>query len=216
MSLLGNALFGPKSLSGYNQTPDQLTQAYTPQTYSVDTSRYNALGEEFLNPYSSRNRGMYNDLKKMGVDAAAQQYLNSMRMQAAGQNPFATGQLQSSLASNLEGTRQAYNSYLNNAYQTGTGLFGYGLQGSMANAAAQNAAAMQGSQAALNYGLQKMQADATMQAMRAQNKTGFWGGLLGNAIGAAPAAIFGVPSLTSGSKGLLDYLNIKLPGQGGE
>jgi len=86
----------------------------------------------------------------------------------------------------------------------------------MANAAAQNAAAMQGSQAALNYGLQKMQADATIQAMRAQNKTSFWGGLLGNAIGAAPAALFGVPSLTSGSKGLLDYLNIKLPGQGGE
>jgi len=45
--------------------------------------------------------------------------------------------------------------------------------------------------------------------MRAQNKTDFWGGLLANAIGATPAAIFG-------SKGLLDYLNIKLPGQGGE
>ena len=103
--------------------------------------------------------------------------------------------MQSSIASKLEGTRNAYNSYLNNAYQTGTGLLGYGLQGSMANAAAQNAAAMQGSQAALNYGLQKMQADATMQAMRAQNKTDFWGGLLANAIGATPATIFGLRQL---------------------
>ena len=45
---------------------------------------------------------MYNDLKKMGADAAAQQYLNSMRMQAAGQNPFATGQLQSSRTASKE------------------------------------------------------------------------------------------------------------------
>jgi len=50
-----------------------------------------------------------------------------------------------------------------------------------------------------------------MQTMRAQNKTGFWGGLLANAIGAAPAGLFGTPSLTSGTKGLLDYLGIKLP-----
>jgi len=35
----------------------------------------------------------------------------------------------------------------------------------------------------------------TMQAMRAQNKTGFWGGLLANAIGATPAAIFGLRQL---------------------
>jgi hypothetical protein len=204
MSWLGNALFGQSRLKGYDMTPQQLTQAYTPKTYSVDTSRYTALGEEFLDPYSSRNRGMYNDLKKVGVDAAAQQYLNSMRMQAAGQNPFATGQLQSSLASNLEGTRQAYNSYLNNAYQTGTGLLGYSLQGNLANAAAQNTAAMQGSQSALNYQLQKMQADAAMQMQRSQNQSGFFGGLFGNLVGAAPALLFG----TQSSAGLLKLLGL--------
>ena len=53
---------GQSRLKGYNMTPQQLTQAYTPKTYSVDTGRYTALGEEFLDPYSSRNRGMYNDL----------------------------------------------------------------------------------------------------------------------------------------------------------
>ncbi len=204
MSWLGNALFGQSRLKGYDMTPQQLTQAYTPKTYSVDTSRYTALGEEFLDPYSSRNRGMYNDLKKVGVDAAAQQYLNSMRMQAAGQNPFATGQLQSSLASNLEGTRQAYNSYLNNAYQTGTGLLGYSLQGNLANAAAQNTAAMQGSQSALNYQLQKMQADAAMQMQRSQNQSGFFGGLFGNLVGASPALLFG----TQSQAGLLKLLGI--------
>jgi len=204
MSWLGNALFGQSRLKGYNMTPQQLTQAYTPKTYSVDTSRYTALGKEFLDPYSSRNRGMYNDLKKVGVDAAAQQYLNSMRMQAAGQNPFATGQLQSSLASNLEGTRQAYNSYLNNAYQTGTGLLGYSLQGNLANAAAQNTAAMQGSQSALNYQLQKMQADAAMQMQRSQNQSGFFGGLFGNLVGASPALLFG----TQSPAGLLKLLGL--------
>lgn len=204
MSWLGNALFGQSRLKGYDMTPQQLTQAYTPKTYSVDTSRYTALGKEFLDPYSSRNRGMYNDLKKVGVDAAAQQYLNSMRMQAAGQNPFATGQLQSSLASNLEGTRQAYNSYLNNAYQTGTGLLGYSLQGNLANAAAQNTAAMQGSQSALNYQLQKMQADAAMQMQRSQNQSGFFGGLFGNLVGASPALLFG----TQSPAGLLKHLGL--------
>ena len=110
------------------------------KTTNVDTSEYSSMGKDFLNPNSSRNRGMYNNLKQMGVDAIAQQYLNGARMGAMGQNPFANQQMRSGLSNNLAQTQQAYNGYLNNAYTTGSGLMGQALQGDMANAQAQNMA----------------------------------------------------------------------------
>jgi hypothetical protein len=63
---------------------------------------------------------------------------------------------------------------------------------------------MQGSQSALNYQLQKMQADAAMQMQRGQNQSGFFGGLFGNLVGASPALLFGTQSPT----GLLNLLGL--------
>jgi len=115
-------------------------------TEKVDTSRYMGWGSEFLDPNSTRNRGMYNSLKQMGIDSVAQQYLSGAKMQAMGQNPFAQDQYRAGLSNSLGQTQNAYNSYLNNAYNTGSGLLGYGLQGDMANANATNASRMQAAQ----------------------------------------------------------------------
>jgi len=112
----------------------------------VDTSQYSQLGGEFFNPNSTRNRGMYNSLKQMGIDSVAQQYLSGAKMQAMGQNPFAQDQYRAGLSNSLGQTQNAYNSYMNNAYNTGSGLLGYGLQGDMANANATNASRMQAAQ----------------------------------------------------------------------
>ena len=135
----------------------------------VNTGEYTGLGREFFDPNSARNRGMYNNLKNMGIDSVAQQHLGGMRMQAAGQNPFANEQYRGGLSQNLGQTQNAYNQYMQNAYNIGSGLFGYALQGNMANAQAENMARMQHS----------------------ANKKDFWGGLLGNAVAAAPKFLFG-------------------------
>ena len=134
----------------------------------VNTDQYSQMGSQFMDPNSSLNRGMYNQLKRMGIDSAAQQYLSGMRMQAAGQNPFANEQYQSGLSNNLGQTQNAYNQYMQGAQQTGSGLFGYALQGNMQNAQSQNA--------------------ANMSAQ--QNKNQFLGGLFGSAIGALPSFLF--------------------------
>lgn len=138
------------------------------KTRDVDVSQQQQLGNEFLNPNSQRNRGMYNTLRNMGIDSAAMQHLGGMRMQAAGQNPFANEQYRSSLSNNVQQTQGAYNQYLQNAYGMGSGLLGQALQGNMQNAGATNASRMQAS----------------------QSKTDFWGGLFANAIQAAPAYLF--------------------------
>lgn len=138
------------------------------KTRDVDVSQQQQLGSEFLNPNSRRNLGMYNTLRNMGIDSAAMQHLGGMRMQAAGQNPFANEQYRSSLSNNIQQTQGAYNQYLQNAYSMGSGLLGQALQGNMSNAAATNSARMQA----------------------AQNKTDFWNGLLSNVVQAAPAFLF--------------------------
>ena len=142
----------------------------------VDTSQYSQLGNDFLNPNSQRNRGMYNSLKQMGIDSIAQQYLSGAKMQAMGQNPFAQDQYRAGLSNSLWQTQNAYNSYLNNAYNTGSGLLGYGLQGDMANANASN--------------MSRMQA--------AQNRAGFYGGLFASAMQAAPSFLFPGAAPTGG------------------
>ena len=138
---------------------------------NVDTSEYSQLGKEFFDPNSMRNRGMYNNLKNMGIDSAAQQYLSGMKMQAAGQNPFANQQYRSNLAQVTEQTHNAYNQYMQGAQGIGSGLFGYALQGNMANAQAQN----------------------TANQMASQRKSDFWGGLLGSVVGALPGLLFPAP-----------------------
>ena len=138
------------------------------KTVDVDVSQQQQLGNEFLDPNSQRNRGMYNMLRNMGIDSAAMQYLGGMRMQAADQDPFANEQYRSSLINNVQQTQGAYNQYLQNAYGMGSGLLGQALQGSMQNAGAKNA--------------------ARMQAW--QNKTNFWGDMLANIVQAAPTYLF--------------------------
>ena len=138
------------------------------KTRDVDVSQQQQLGNEFLNPNSQRNRGMYNTLRNMGIDSAAMQHLGGMRMQAAGQNPFANEQYRSSLSNNIQQTQNAYNQYLQNAYGMGSGLLGQALQGNMSNAAATNMARMQA----------------------AQNKYDLMSGLLANAMQALPAFLF--------------------------
>jgi hypothetical protein len=140
-------------------------------TAKVDTSEYSELGKEFFDPNSMRNRGMYNNLKNMGIDSAAQQYLSGMKMQAAGQNPFANQQYRSNLAQGIEQTHNAYNQYMQGAQGVGSGLFGYALQGNMANAQAQN----------------------TANQIASQRKSDFWGGLLGSVVGALPGLLFPAP-----------------------
>jgi hypothetical protein len=140
----------------------------TPKIKTVDTAPYMSAGKDFLNPQSSVNRGMFNNLKQMGIDAAAQQYMQGARMQAMGQNPFAQDQWKSALSNNLGQTQNAYSGYLNNAYGIGSSLLGQALQGNLANAQARN-----------------------MANMNAQNnKSDFWGGLFANALGAAPSFLF--------------------------
>ena len=139
------------------------------KTVDVDVSQQQQLGNEFLNPNSQRNRGMYNTLRNMGIDSAAMQHLGGMRMQAAGQNPFANEQYRSSLSNNVKQTQGAYNQYLQNAYSMGSGLLGQALQGNMSNAAATNSARMQAG----------------------QNKYDLMSGLLANAQQAIPTFLFG-------------------------
>jgi hypothetical protein len=138
------------------------------KTRDVDVSQQQQLGNEFLNPNSRRNLGMYNRLRNMGIDSAAMQHLGGMRMQAAGQNPFANEQYRSSLNNNVQQTQDAYNQYLQNAYGMGSGLLGQALQGNMSNAAATNSARMQA----------------------AQNKYDLMGGLFANAMQALPTFLF--------------------------
>ena len=138
------------------------------KTTDVDVSQQQQLGNEFLNPNSQRNRGMYNTLRNMGIDSAAMQHLGGMRMQAAGQNPFANEQYRSSLSNNVQQTQGAYNQYLQNAYGMGSGLLGQALQGNLSNAAATNTARMQA----------------------AQNKYDLMSGLLANAMQALPTFLF--------------------------
>lgn len=138
------------------------------KTRDVDVSQQQQLGNEFLNPNSRRNRGMYNTLRNMGIDSAAMQHLGGMRMQAAGQNPFANEQYRSSLSNNVQQTQGAYNQYLQNAYGMGSGLLGQALQGNMSNAAATNSARMQAG----------------------QNKYDLMSGLLANAMQALPTYLF--------------------------
>ena len=118
---------------------------------NVDTSEYSQLGKEFFDPNSMRNRGMYNNLKNMGIDSAAQQYLSGMKMQAAGQNPFANQQYRSNLAQVTEQTHNAYNQYMQGAQGIGSGLFGYALQGQMQNANAVNMARLAAQQNSANF-----------------------------------------------------------------
>ena len=139
-----------------------------PKVSKVDYGEYSQMAKEFFDPNSLRNRGMYNTLRNMGIDSAAMQHLGGMRMQAAGQNPFANEQYRSALSNNVQQTQGAYNQYLQNAYGIGSGLLGQALQGNMQNAGAKNAARMSA----------------------AQNKTDFWGGLLSNVVQAAPAFLF--------------------------
>lgn len=139
------------------------------KTVDVDVSQQQQLGNEFLDPNSRRNRGMYNTLRNMGIDSAAMQHLGGMRMQAAGQNPFANEQYRTSLSNNIQQTQGAYNQYLQNAYGMGSGLLGQALQGNMSNAAATNSARMQAG----------------------QNKYDLTSGLLANAVQALPTFIFG-------------------------
>lgn len=91
-----------------------------------------------------------------------------MRMQAAGQNPFANEQYKSNLSQATGQTQNAFNQYMQNAYGTGSGLFGYALQGNIANAQAYNASNL----------------------MANQNKNNFYSGLFGAAISAGPSYLF--------------------------
>lgn len=135
---------------------------------NVDTSEYSQLGKEFFDPYSKRNRNMFNSLRNMGIDSAAQQYLSGLKMQAAGQNPFAQEQYKSALSNNTGQTQNAYSQYMQGAYGIGSGLMGQAMQGNMANAQAQNASNL----------------------MASQGKSNFWGGLLGAGLGALPGFLF--------------------------
>jgi len=139
------------------------------KTERVDTSEYSQLGKEFFDPNSLRNRGMYNNLKNMGIDSAAQQYLGGMRSQAQGQNPFASEQQRSNMANATGSAQNAFMQYMNNAHGTGSGLMGMSLQGNMANAQAQNQA----------------------NQVASQNRSQFFGGLLGAATQAMPGFLFG-------------------------
>lgn len=148
-------------------------------TQNVDTSQYTNMGNEFFDINSQRNRWMYNNLKQMGVDAIAQQYLNGARMQAQGANPFAQQQFRVGLSDARGQANNAYSAYMNNAYGIGSGLFGQALQGNLANAQARNMALMQAN----------------------QNKTDFWSGLLSSVVQATPFAIWGFPGSGKGKLG---------------
>jgi len=141
----------------------------TPKIKTVDTAPYMSAGKDFLNPQSSVNRGMFNNLKQMGIDAAAQQYMQGARMQAMGQNPFAQDQFHSNLHAGLGQTQSAWNSYMNNAQGIGSSLMGQALQGDMANVQGYNAANM----------------------VASQNKSRFFSGLLGSVVQAMPGMIYG-------------------------
>lgn len=145
---------------------------FTPvKTRDVDTSQYTQMGQQFLDPNSSRNRGMYNNLKQMGIDAIAQQYISGARMGAMGQNPFAQQQWRSGMANNLGQTQSAYTSGLQQNYSVGSGLLGQAMQGNINNSNASNMAAMEAN----------------------RNKTDFYTGVASSALQATPFAIWGFP-----------------------
>lgn len=164
---------------------------FTPvKTRDVDTSQYMQMGQQFLDPNSSRNRGMYNNLKQMGIDAMAQQYISGARMGAMGQNPFAQQQWRSGMANNLGQTQSAYMSGLQGNYQIGSGLMGQALQGDMNNANASNTAMMEAN----------------------RNKTDFWTGVVSAGVGALGMGMFGMPGNPTGIKYGTGKWDIPYPG----
>ena len=140
-----------------------------PKVSKVDYGEYSQMAKEFFNPNSLRNRGMYNSIRNMGIDSAAQQYLGGMKMQAAGQNPFAQEQFNSAISNNVGQTQNTYNQYMQGAYGIGTGLMGQAMSAQLQNAQAQNSANL----------------------IHNQNKQQFWGGLLGAATSALPRFLYG-------------------------
>lgn len=142
-----------------------------PKVNKVDYGEYSQMAKEFFDPNSLRNRGMYNSLRNMGIDSVAQQYLGGMKMQAAGQNPFAQEQFNSAISNNIGQTHNAYNQYMQGAHGIGTGLMGQAMSAQLQNAQAQNAANL----------------------IHNQNKQEFWGGLFGNAMSALPRYLFPGP-----------------------
>lgn len=139
-----------------------------PKVKKVDYGEYSQMAKEFFDPNSLRNRGMYNSLRNMGIDSAAQQYLGGMKMQATGQNPFAQEQFNSAISNNTGQTQNAYNQYMQGAHGIGTGLMGQAMSAQLQNAQAQNAANL----------------------IHNQNKQQFWGGLFGAGISALPRYLF--------------------------
>ena len=116
--------------------------------------------QNYMNPNSQYNRGQYNNFKQMGVDNAGQTYNQGLRMQAMGQNPFATQQYRGALSN---ATGQAQDAYMQQNQQS-QGL-GAGLLG-MANQTRQQLA-------------QQMQQQAQWDREYKQHKRGQWLGLLG-------------------------------------
>lgn len=87
--------------------------------------------KNYMDPNSQYNKGQYNQFKQMGTDNAAMQGQQGMRMQAAGQNPFANEQYRASMS---DATGQAHNAYMQHnqqSQQLGTGMLGMGMQARM-------------------------------------------------------------------------------------
>ena len=116
--------------------------------------------QNYMNPNSQYNRGQYNNFKQMGVDNAGQTYNQGLRMQAMGQNPFATQQYREALSNATGQAQDAYMQQNQQSQSLGAGMLG------MANQTRQQLA-------------QQMQQQAQMDREYRQHKRGQWLGLLG-------------------------------------
>jgi len=122
--------------------------------------------KNYMDPNSQYNKGQYNQFKQMGTDNAAMQGQQGMRMQAAGQNPFANEQYRASMS---DATGQAHNAYMQQnqqSQQLGTGMLGMSMQARMQMA-------------------QQEQQQQQWEAEQKQQKLGQWMGLGGTLLGAA-------------------------------
>jgi hypothetical protein len=84
--------------------------------------------KNYMDPNSQYNQGQYNKFKEAGANTAAQQYQGGLKMQAAGQNPFANEQYQSNMNNYNQQAYDAYNQQMYGNQQLGTGLLGMSQQ----------------------------------------------------------------------------------------
>lgn len=122
--------------------------------------------QNYMNPNSQYNRGQFNQFNQMGQDSAAAQGQQGLRMQAAGQNPFANQQYR---AASAEGVGQAHNAYMQQNQQ------------SQAIGANYNQMAMQ----TRMQMAQQAQQQAQMDREYKQHRMGQWLGLGGTLMSAA-------------------------------